>query len=549
MTPPFVRLVAWATAAVFLAVAAVVAVAFPLHASDALDFGEWSRLIAERWHHVVDPSTRPLFYVLQGSLWHVIGYSDTSGRLLCGLFSVVLVVSVAWLVGAHRWGGAASAVAVLLVLATPVFAYQVVSSLTDVVVASLIALTAALVCRLPRAQWWPPLLVGLSALLAVLAKPSAILPLAGVAGATLLAEEPLRARLLRGVAPVAAGSLGGFAYYIVQARRTHSGLLTYVGAGVNGPYYSHLAAVTRRTATLDAGWLGSSLRTLLLFALLYTAVRLVGAEHRRAVLIALPAAAVFAWFLPWLGVRETRLGVGAFANASSLVAWVVTLFSLAAAAWSPPDAVPSRRRLLGFALYTVLPLAAWIRYATYDPRLLTPAWPGLFCLLAVCGVPAVAGLARSPRLTLAPIAALVVAVALNVYNLDGLGRAQWSEWLRTPSGKMFDREATRAIVLPDLSKALAVAAPPMGKRGRMLSPEGAFRFFFPGRVDQAYPTSCAQLSPYRVFVLTIDAGTRAYMQNFLHVSADPSYWAACPAPTVRFLASGAAGYAVFAVGP
>ena len=91
---PYLRVVTWATAAIFFGVAVLVAIAFPLHASDALTFGEWSRLIAQHWHHVLDPSTRPLFYVLQGSLWHVAGYSDTSGRLLCGLFSVILVVSL-----------------------------------------------------------------------------------------------------------------------------------------------------------------------------------------------------------------------------------------------------------------------------------------------------------------------------------------------------------------------------------------------------------------------------------------------------------------------
>ena len=545
---PYLRVVTWATAAIFFGVAVLVAIAFPLHASDALTFGEWSRLIAQHWHHVLDPSTRPLFYVLQGSLWHVAGYSDTSGRLLCGLFSLILVVSLAWLVGAYRWGSVATALVVLFVLVTPVFAYQVVSSLTDLVVAALITLTAALVVRLPRGGWWPPVAVAAAAALAVLAKPSAILALVGVGAATLLEDEPLRTRVTRGVVPVGVGTLGGLVYYIVQARHTHSGLFSYVGAGVNGPYYAHLAAMTRREATLDLGWLGPSLRTLLLFTLLYTAVRLAGARHTRAVYWTVPASAFLAWFLPWIGAREASFGVGAFTNASSAVAWAITVATLCGAAWAPADSIPSRRRLLQFSAYTLLPLAAWIRYATYDPRLLTPAWPGLFALLAVCAVPALAAMTRFPRLALAPVAALVVAVALNVYNLDGLGRAQWSEWSRTPASKRFDRQTTRAIVLPDLTKALVAATPQMGSDGRMLSPEGEFRFFFPGRVDQSYPTSCAQLSPYRVFVLTLDAGTRDYMQNFLHVSADPNYWAACSQPKVRFLTTGAAGYAVFAVG-
>ena len=98
---PYLRLVAWGMVAGFLVIAAVVAVAFPIHASDALTFGTWSRLISEHWHfneQQTGPSaySRPLFYALQGWLWAIIGYSDVSGRLLCGLFSLLLVAALAF---------------------------------------------------------------------------------------------------------------------------------------------------------------------------------------------------------------------------------------------------------------------------------------------------------------------------------------------------------------------------------------------------------------------------------------------------------------------
>ena len=172
---PYLRLVAWGMVAVFLLIAAVVAVAFPIHASDALTFGTWSRLISEHWHFN-EPQTgpsaysRPLFYALQGWLWGVIGYSDVSGRLLCGLFSLLLVAALAWAVSARPWGRLAAAVIGLLVVATPVFANQVVATLTDVFVAAFIALTGALLFRPLPGVWRQSVAVGTAATLGVLAK-------------------------------------------------------------------------------------------------------------------------------------------------------------------------------------------------------------------------------------------------------------------------------------------------------------------------------------------------------------------------------------------
>ncbi len=529
-----------------MAIAVVVAIAFPLHANDALTFGEWSRLIAMHWDNIFDASNRPLFYALQGSIWHVIGYSDTSGRLLCGLFSLLLVVSLARLASARRDGELTASLAVLFVLAIPVFAIQVVSSLTDVVVASLIALAGALVLRLPAETLRPPVLVALAAMLAVLAKPSAILPLIGLAAGQVLRAESLRIRLLYRVAPIAGGTAAGVAYYVVQAVRTHQALT--FEAGVTGPYYTHLAAATRRLGILDASWFGELLRTPLLFALLYTSARLLAVRHRTAVVALVPAVAVGSWLLPWIGARESRASVGAFANPSSAVAWFLSCAFLAAAWWAPERVVPTRRELGILGVWALLPLVAWMRYATYDVRLLSPAWPGLVSLMAVCATPALAALLRWRYAPLLPVAALVLAVSLNVYNLDGLGRAGWDQWRRTAASERFDKRQTGAIVLPAVTEAVALARPLLGARGRLITPEGSFKFYFPGRVDQVFPASCAQLSPYRAFVLTTDQGSRTYMQDFLHVSGDPSYWATCKQPHLRQLSSGKNGLAVFAVG-
>jgi hypothetical protein len=50
-----------------------------------------------------------------------------------------------------------------------------------------------------------------------------------------------------------------------------------------------------------------------------------------------------------------------------------------------------------------------------------------------------------------------------------------------------------------------------------------------------------------VFVLTTDEGSKRYMQDFLHVSPEPSYWAACKQPRLTQLTDGSEGYAVFRV--
>jgi hypothetical protein len=212
--------------------------------------------------------------------------------------------------------------------------------------------------------------------------------------------------------------------------------------------------------------------------------------------------------------------------------------------------VPDRRELAQFALWMVGPLVAWMTFATYDDRLLSAAWPGLLGLMALCAVPGIASLTRVRFrfVALVPVAALVVVAAQNIYNIDGLQRSGWDQWRRTAAAKQFDLDTTRRIVLPALSRALDSVRPQMGPTDRLISPEGAFAFYFPGRVEQTFPISCDNLSRFRVFVLATDEGSKRYMEDFLHVSGEPSFWAACPSPHLTQLSDGSEGYAVFRVG-
>jgi hypothetical protein len=303
----------------------------------------------------------------------------------------------------------------------------------------------------------------------------------------------------------------------------------------------------RRSAILDVGWLGDALRTALIFSLVYAISRFARAGHRRAVAVSLAAAALLSWLLPWIGAGEARFGVGAFSGASALTAWIVTCGVLAAGLWAPHDSIPTVAELVRLCLWAVPPFVAWAVYATYDLRFLSPAWPGLLALIVVASLPSVAALTRLRFGALVPVVGLAAAVSLNVYNLDDLGRSGWDQWRRTPASRWFHADTTRAIVLPALRRALLVVRPQMQDGGRLFSPEGAFRFFFPGRVEQSFPVNCSDVRGYRVLVLTTDQGSKDYMQNFLHVSDDPAHWAACPSPHLTQLTDGSEGYAVFKI--
>src|SRR4051812_26611071 len=115
-------------------------------------FGTWSRLMAEHWpnfhfaYAYYGDYQRPLFYVLQGSVWRVFGFHQSLGRVLSLSFAVLLLVSLGWLAACiaprYRWL-AATLAALCLLMVTP-FDVNIAAGLTDVPVAALVTLTAAL---------------------------------------------------------------------------------------------------------------------------------------------------------------------------------------------------------------------------------------------------------------------------------------------------------------------------------------------------------------------------------------------------------------------
>jgi hypothetical protein len=544
------KTVAWLTVAVFLALAFMLAVVIPIHAQDALTFGEWSRLISQHWHLHYDAATpqeygRPLFYVLQGWVWGVLGFHEPLGRILSGLFSVLLLASLAWLLSWREWGGLAAALGALALVSMPVYAAQVVSGLTDIPVAALVAFAGALLwARRPGVAMAAA--VGVTCALATLAKPSALLALVGLGLAQLLWNESWRSRLLYRVVPIAAGLGLGLVYDAVQAGYVNQGLQTFLQAGVNTAYYRSLAAASRRYALLDGAWFGDGLRVAAFFAVVYAVLRIAGVRHRLGVAVGVPAALLLSWMGPWLAAHRSDASVGSLHSAGAAFAAVGTALFLTAGMAGFGNAIASRRELLQLAVWDLQTAIAWLVYGAYDFRLLAPAWPPLLALIALAALPAATAFTRRGALVAAvPVALFAVVVAENVNNLDGLGRSGWSELRRTDDWS--DRDRTRAIVLPALSRALVVVRRQMRPGDDMVSPEGAFRFFFPGHVEQSYPNSCEFLHRFRVFVLTTDEGTQRYMRDFLHVSPDPAFWAACKQPHLKQLTSGSEGYAVFRV--
>jgi 4-amino-4-deoxy-L-arabinose transferase-like glycosyltransferase len=542
--------VAWATVVLFVAIAFMLAVVIPIHAQDALTFGEWSRLISKHWHLHYEAATpqeygRPLYYVLQGWVWGVFGFHEPLGRILSGLFSVLLLGALAWLLHRREWGGLAAALGALALVSMPVFAAQVVSGLTDIPVAALVALAGALLWG-RRPGVGAAVAVGVTCALAVLAKPSALLALVGLALAQLLWTESWRSRLLYRVVPIAAGTGLGLVYDAIQAGYVNQGLRTFLQAGVNTAYYRALADESRRYALLDGAWFGDGLRVAAFFAVAYAVLRIAGVRHKPSVAVGVPAALLFSWLGPWLAAHRSDGTVGSLHSAGAAVAAIGMALFLAAGMVGFGNAVAERRELLQLAVWAVPTSVAWLVYGAYDFRLLAPAWPPLLALIVLAALPAATAFARRGALVAAvPVALFAVVVAENAYNLDGLGRSGWSELRRTDD--WLDRDQTRAIVLPAFSRALVIARRQMQPGDDLVSPEGAFRFFFPGHVEQSYPNACEFLHRFRVFVLTTDEGTRRYMRDFLHVSPDPSYWAGCKQPHLTQLTNGSNGYAVFRV--
>jgi 4-amino-4-deoxy-L-arabinose transferase-like glycosyltransferase len=539
--------------AAILIIGLFLALVVPFHATDALVYGQWSRLMGVHGGFFYDavgytPYARPLFYVPQGVLWELFGAHEWIGRLLSLAFFALLLWSVFRLAADRSLPPIAPWLALVLLLATPDVVQQALAGQTDVPVAAMIALTGVLAWRSRSVGPLTVALLVLAAAGAVLAKSTALPALAGLILAMLLGDRAgLRDRLRFPVAPLVGGTLVGVVYDVLMAH--HFGLpinaflgdsgaiaapaasgatepTTVVGAATTQAA-AHVPDVFQRTkdafsllGNLDRDgmlarveWFGPYVRLLLIFAIVYGIARVVMVRHRLAAFIALGVGLIGYWVGPEVlpgGPSITSVSGGA------LVGSLLLTVPLAGVAWCPPQWQASRLLLGRLLVWAVLPFGAWAIYGILtDTRTLSPAWPALFVLMAAVAAMGIAGLAtRRAWLGAGAILLLLALAVLSFRTFDGLGaRPDGSiSSLRalkelTPS-TWTNPDAARSAADPQLGGLVADTRATRGAGERVWTNDGRMIFYF---LDQTTvtqpPTDCAQLHGYGVVALLGNVAT------------------------------------------
>ena len=539
-------LAATLVAATVFCCAVAVAVELPLGDWDSLAFGTWGRSIAEHWPHLRFASAgpadyqRPVFYVLEGTLWRIFGFHESLARLLGVAFGVLLAAALAYTAARttpRRYAAAAAAIVVGLLLAVSPFERFVVAGLSDIPVAAMLAVTGALALVRRRDRVRLPLLA-LSACLAVLTKPTALASLVGLAAAVLVGSRAGLSRRSPAAAAIAAGTFVALVYDGVQAHLSRIGLRTFLTFGTDG-FYASLAAQHRRRELLDESWLGPGLRVLLIFAVVYGLVRLVR-PHRPAVAAAFVLAAAWSVLGPRLAGTGSGLvpGVTGFERVVVLVTAASLLFALAA----PAEAVVQTLDVVRLLVWLAPPLVVWFLYSDYDIRLLSAAWPPLVLLLTSTFVPALAGAAHyETRLAAIPAAAVLALGAYGSVQLAGFGSDGWH---RFTSG-FGDSHALRDLALGgDFAAELDAVQPEARWAATIVTADSRLAFYYPRKVRLEPPTSCAQLDRSAALVLLESDEERALYGN----KAQPGYWQACRHPTPLLVAERPGAFAILTTG-
>lgn len=539
--------VAVAVAAIVLAVNLLLASTLPYSGWDSMYYGQWSRLIGLHggFRHpgiVATHLHRPLFYVLQGELWRVAGFHQALGRLLSLAFAILLVACVARLAYV-RFGRVGAAVASLLAVAVTPLERHASDGLTDVPAAAMLALVAVVAFTM-RAGRRRTVLLALTALLAVLAKPSGIVGCAALCLALLLGplvELPRRLRV--DLAPICAGLVVGLAYDWTQAHREGMGLQSFLQSGVGSGIWAAKASAARPGALWGWFWLGRPLHVLLVFAILFVALRLAGLAHRPAALLATPAAWVWAWLGPAVAGTPFHAGFGATGLATIGSALVLPLTALA-----PAELQPARLELARLAVWAVPSLAIWLEYAAYDARLASAAWPPLLLLLTAVAAAIVGGAARrAPSLSLVPVTVFAVAALAGLTLAAGLGTTGWQQYRSAGLSGVTRPAQMRNVAYGPFDAEVAALRQQVGPGERIYGEDGRLPFLFPGRAVYDQPKSCSDLVGYRAVVLLFDDETiaQARLEGAPATLAD---WEACSSPHLTLVAEQPSSYAVFVTG-
>jgi hypothetical protein len=552
-----VRLAAWEAtglSAAVLVAAGFLAIVIPYRNWDALDIGSWSRTIADGgFHHGIDDFQlkKPLFYVAQGLLWRGIGYHEAAGRILSLSFSVLLAAGVWILAGRltddERARRLLRALALNILLASSAFTTYAISGLSDIPLAAATCGTAVLLTsKLGHAR--VPL-VAAAAAATVLAKPSGLIALAGLALACelFLRDTEKRRPALLGLLGIALGAIGALGYDAWEAHRLGESLSDFLFGNANWDYWRTRAASTRAPTIVRGAWLGDAASLLVLHGLVFGVARALGLRLRLSLLLAAIAATTWTLAGPMVADGDVPRPLR---DAPSLVllAYLALVAALVAAAYADPQAdVLSRRTHVALLVWAAPATLAWAAYRTDEPRLLSPAWPPLV-LLAGASLTAVtlALLRRSTVAGATAVAAAGVLALTNVPSLDGFSRASWRALLdEGPSG--WDRASAEQFAWGPFYDEVTAVDRTAGPNGRIVTQDGRLRYLFPGRVQIAYPNRCSEVAGARVFVLLLDAPAQFVIREN-HALATPQAWESCRSPRLRPVAAHRGGYVVFRVG-
>ena len=336
----------------------------------------------------------------------------------------------------------------------------------------------------------------MTAALAILAKPSALPAVAGLALALLV--KP-RGDWKRDWAALAVGGVVALGWDAWQAHEIGTGFVSFLQGADSDlaegvvSYYQQLNAQSRASFILGAGWVGPYLLLLLLFGLVYGAGRaLPGWTHRRAATVAAPAAIAGAVLLPFVAGGD--VGPFDYAKPVALVGSVLLIVPLWWSRDCPEEAAPSRPHLLRMLIWAVPPAVAWIVSAPFQTRYLSPAWAPLFVLMAAATWTVVRGTMQrrnGRELALGVVAVLCVMAIFDLRNLDGLG-ARTDGTINAASAVRelgvtgwFDRDRAERAADPDLAALHAAVDQAMARPGRLVTLDGRVGFWYPQRTVRA----------------------------------------------------------------
>ena len=540
-------MLAIAVSALFALAAAFAAAVMPYRFWDSLTFGSWSRSIAETgdlWAAADSLKvSRPLFYVPQGLIWRLAD-EVWLGRMLSAAFGATLVVCI-WLLARRLTQDPASRslvapLAVLVALSSSVFATFVAAGMTDVPVAAATAATAVVLwSRLPARL--AVSLAAAGACATILAKPSGLLALVGLAAAAWVLAGRSSLPELGGLA---AGAAVAIAYDGWQASRLDVSLMSLLRAG-NDDFWLARADAARVDALVGGDWVGEGARLVVVLGLAYGLGRAGGGGSRISLQIATGVALV--WSIAGPLIADGSFGYPFGGSILGIAGWLgVAAASVTASLVVEEDWV-SRRTYVALLAWLAPVAVLWAWQRPDEARLLAPAWPALALLAAATLTCVSLALLRvRPAVALLPTAALGVVAISNIVTVDGLGRSGWRDLLDLGPSRWSDRAEMENFAYGPFSYHLNLARENVSSGERIVSSDGRLTFFFPGRVEVRYARTCGELAGYRFFSY-LSAGESLELAELEQQPTDPLGWIQCSDPPLELVGQQQGIYTAFAV--